>query len=406
MPAGFFKLFSVLFLLAISVFLTISNVVAFSLDIPQTSLVPNLQKRILIKFSSKPDKAAIIAKYQAKIVSEIPQIDTTVLELKDGIEVVKQLARERVDYIEVDGVATALSNDSFYTTQWALPKISWDKLDVTVSAYNPVTPSVKIAVVDTGVDYTHPDLAGKVDTQQDWDFVNNDNDAMDDNLHGTHVAGIAAAATNNNVGVASVSINSANILPIKVLDQGGSGYYSWIASGIIYAADHGAKVINLSLGGSVRSTTLENAVNYAWNKGVIVVAAAGNNNNSSKTYPGAYTNAMAVWASDQNDARASFSSYGSWVDIGAPGVSILSTVPINKDTKDGNQDGYYFASGTSMATPYVTGLAGLIASQHPEWSAAQVRSKIESTADPVGGRFYSRGYLGKGRINVFRALTQ
>ena len=362
--------------------------------------------RVLVKFTVKVDKKVVAEKYKARLVAEIPQIDVAVMESKDQVnELVNNLKREKIDYVEIDGIATTLTNDTLYSNQWALPKIAWDKLDATVSAYNPVTPSSILAVVDTGVDYTHPDLTGNVDTAEDWDFVNNDSDAMDDNLHGTHVAGIAAASTSNNNGVAGVSINTNTILPVKVLSQSGSGYYSWISAGIIYAADHGAKVINLSLGGNIRSTTLENAVNYAWNKGAVVVAAAGNSNNSSKTYPGAYTNTMAVWASDQNDNKASFSSYGSWVDIGAPGVSILSTIPTGKDTKDGNQDGYYLGSGTSMATPHVAGLAGLLFSQHPDWLASQVRNKIESTADPVGGRLYNRGYLGRGRINVFRALT-
>lgn len=367
---------------------------------------PGSPKRILVKFSSKTEKAAIVSRISAKEISEIPRIDVAVLEVKDAVETIRNLRNERIDYVEIDAVATALTNDTLYSNQWALPKISWDKLDASASAYNPSTPSAEIAVVDTGVDYTHPDLSGKVDTESDWDFVNNDDNAMDDNLHGTHVAGIAAAATNNSTGIGGVSINTAKILPVKVLNQSGSGYYSWIASGIIYAVDHGARVINLSLGGSVRSTTLEQAVNYAWNKGAVVVAAAGNSNNSSKTYPGAYDNAMAVWASDQNDAKASFSSYGRWVDIGAPGVSILSTIPFIKDTKDGSQDSYYLGSGTSMATPHVAGLAGLIISQNPGWSASQVRNKIESTADPGIDKWFQRGYLGKGRINVLRALTQ
>jgi thermitase len=382
------------------------TVEAATIHLPKVPERPELPARVIVKFISKPDKEAIIAKYKAKVVGEIPAIETTVLEVKDVAEAIRSLRKEKIDYVEVDAVATTLTNDTLYSSQWALPKISWDKLDATASAYNLATPSSKIAVVDTGVDYNHPDLAGRVDTDQDWDFVNSDDDALDDNLHGTHVAGIAAANTNNSTGVAGVSINTNTILPVKVLDQNGSGYYSWVAAGVIYAADHGAKVINLSLGGNVKSTTLENAVNYAWNKGAVVVAAAGNSNNSSKTYPGAYSNAMAVWASDQNDNKASFSSYGSWVDIGAPGVSILSTIPLSKDTKDGSQDGYYLANGTSMATPGVAGLAGLLFSQHPDWSAQTVRSKIESTADPVSSRLFKRGNLGKGRINVFKALTQ
>jgi len=382
--------------------------VALFLPVTAVSAVssPALSKRILVKFSSKPEKPAIVERIRAREISEIPRIDISVLEVKDIAEAIRSLRNEKIDFMEVDAVATTLTNDTLYSNQWALPKISWDKLDTGAGVYNPTEASTRIAVVDTGVDYNHPDLTGKVDTGQDWDFVNNDDDALDDNLHGTHVAGIAAASTNNSTGVAGVSINTSTILPVKVLNQAGSGYYSWVAAGIIYAADHGAKVINLSLGGNVKSTTLENAVNYAWDKGAVVVAAAGNSNNSSKTYPGAYSNAMAVWASDQNDNKASFSSYGGWVDIGAPGVSILSTIPLGKDTKDGNQDGYYLASGTSMATPGVAGLAGLLFSQHPDWSAQTVRSKIESTADPVSSRLFKRGNLGKGRINVFKALTQ
>lgn len=389
----------IIFPLSLFVFLLLTTNV-------QAAFESTLPKRVLVKFISKPDKEAIITRHKLKVVSEIPALEVTVLEMKDTVEAIRNLAKEKIDYIEVDGVATILSNDSLYPNQWALPKISWDKLDASSSAYNPATPSSRIAVVDTGVDYNHPDLSGKVDTGQDWDFVNNDADAMDDNLHGTHVAGIAAANTNNSLGVAGVSINTNTILPVKVLNQNGSGYYSWVAAGIIYAVDHGVRVINLSLGGSSRSTTLENAVNYAWGKGAVVVAAAGNSNNSSKTYPAAYPNAMAVWASDQNDNKASFSSYGSWVDIGAPGVSILSTIPLARDTKDGNADGYYLGSGTSMATPHVAGLAGLLSFKNPTWTNQQIRDKIESTADPVGGRLFTRGNLGKGRINVFRALTQ
>jgi len=395
-----------LFRLCRMIFFPILVLVLFVAIIPSVHAATLVkEKRLLVKFQQNVDKKAIAAKHGAKILSEIPKLNVAVLQSSDGA-LREKLQKEKIDYIEEDAVATTLSNDPLYTSQWALPKIQWDKLISSSSAYNISSPSALIAVVDTGVDYTHPDLVGKVDTTNDFDFVNNDTDAMDDNLHGTHVAGIAAAATDNTTGVAGVSFNTVKILPIKVLDAGGSGYYSWIASGIIYAADHGAKVINLSLGGSFNSTTLENAVNYAWNKGAVVVAAAGNSGTTAKSYPGAYTNAIGVWASTQTDYRASFSTYGSWVDVGAPGVSILSTLPFTKDTTDGVQDGYTLLSGTSMATPHVAGLAGLLFSQHPSWTATQTRNKIQSTADSVPDREFSRGRLGSGRINVYRALTQ
>lgn len=364
---------------------------------------------MIVKFAPGVDKKAVAEKYQGRVISEIPQIGVTVMDIagSEG-EAERKLKQEKVEYVEPDVKLEALNvpNDTRYSQQWALPKISWDQLPVTSSAYNPSTATILVAVVDTGVDYTHEDLQNKVDINNDWDFVNNDDDAMDDNLHGTHVAGIAAAATNNSIGIAGVSVNMVRILPVKVLDQSGSGYNSWVIQGITYAADNGAKVVNLSLGSNFKSSALESAVNYAWSKGAVVAAAAGNSNNPSKTYPGAYTKAMAVWASDQNDNKASFSSYGSWVDIGAPGVGILSTVPVAKDVKDGTNDGYYLGSGTSMATPYVAGLAGLIFSQNPGMTNAVVRNKIESTADPVAGRLYSRGNLGHGRINALKALTQ
>lgn len=381
----------------------------FTLGVTQTALAVSSvrQNRVIVKFSDFANRQELINKHKARIVSEIPKLKATVIESDElGSTLIERLRRENgnIEYIELDAVATALTNDSLYSNQWALPKISWDKLDATASAFNISSPSAVIAIIDTGVDYNHPDLANVVDTTKDWDFANNDPDAMDDNLHGTHVAGIAAASTSNGIGVAGISVNTAKILPVKVLNQDGAGYYSWIANGIIYAADQGAKVINLSLGGNVKSTTLENAINYAWGKGVVIAAAAGNSGNTSRTYPAYYTNSIAVWASDQNDNKAPFSSYGSWVDVGAPGVNILSTVPESKDP-DSTKDGYYYANGTSMATPHVAGLAGLLFSQHPDWTNQQVRNKIQSSADPVSGWLFNRGYLGKGRINVFKALT-
>lgn len=365
---------------------------------------PPERNRVIVKFQDLNDARAIVDKYQAEVISEIPKLGVHIITTgNDPDTLVGQLTKEKVEYAEKDGLATKTSvDDTLLPSQWSLPKVSWTLLDQSLAQFNGL--STEIAIVDTGVDYTHPDLSGKVDTTNDWDFVNNDNDAMDDESHGTHVAGIAAASTNNSSGVASVSINSAKILPVKVLDQNGSGYYSWISNGIIWATDHGAKVINLSLGGTYNSITLQNAVNYAWNKGVVVVAAAGNSSSTRSFYPASYTNSMAVWASTQNDMKASFSNFGSWVDIGAPGVSIISTVPSNLDT-DSKKDGYSSFSGTSMSTPIVSGTAALIFASHPDWSAQQVRNKLESSADPVSDRNFSRGRLGKGRINVSKALT-
>ena len=233
---------------------------------------------------------------------------------------------------------------------------------------------VTVAVLDTGADFSHPDLAGKF-VSRGKDFVNGDDDATDDHGHGTHVAGILGAATNNGVGMAGVGYN-VRVLPGKVLGANGSGATDGIARGIVWAADQGARVINMSLGGSGVSPTLEQAVNYAWGKGAVVVCAAGNDGTSVPQYPAAYTNCVSVAATDQADRRASFSNYSSTVDVAAPGVQVLGTV----------RGGRYEAwSGTSMATPNVAGVAALIAAAHPTWTNGQIRAALEQTADEVGG---------------------
>ncbi len=243
-----------------------------------------------------------------------------------------------------------------------------------------------IAIVDSGIDQNHSDL-GKIAGQ--YDFVENDSVADDDYGHGTHVAGIASSVTGNGKGGAGMSPYS-RLLIAKILDSSGDGTISDVIKGIEWAVDNGAKVINLSLGHQGESTSERDAVNYAWSRGVVVVGAAGNNGGNVKLYPGAYKNAISVAATTRDDRRASFSNYGEWVDLAAPGVEILSTVP----------NGYDYKSGTSMATPYVAGLAALISAQG--YSATQVRNRMESTAVDLGPKGKDVGF-GYGRINAYRA---
>jgi thermitase len=246
---------------------------------------------------------------------------------------------------------------------------------------------VWIAIVDTGVQYDHPDLSGKV--YLGYNFVDGNWDPYDLNGHGTHCAGIAAAVTDNGIGIAGMAPN-ASILAVKVLDANGSGTLDNVASGIEYAADAGANVISLSLGGPSGSTTLQNAVDYAWNKGAVLVAAAGNNGSSAPTYPAYYSNVISVAATDSNDNKPSWSNYGSWVDVAAPGVNIYSTYPTNR---------YAYLSGTSMATPHVSGLAALLAAQGR--TNSQIRAAIQNTADPIAG---TGTYWKYGRINAANAV--
>jgi thermitase len=288
-----------------------------------------------------------------------------------------------VEFAEPDATVEAadVPNDPSYPSQWALAKI--DAPDAWTTDHG--SSSVVVAVVDTGVSLSHPDLASKIVGSVNF---SSSATADDVNGHGSHVAGIIAAATNNGVGVAGLGWNT-DLLDVKALDDSGSGLYSNVINGITWAADHGADVINLSLGGTMDSPALESAVDYAWSKGAVVVAAAGNSASSAPFYPAYYPNAIAVAATTDLDKLASFSDYGDWVDVAAPGISIYSTVP----------GGYQYMSGTSMAAPYVSGLAALLFAEG--LTNDQVRSRIQSTADNIGV-----AGIGSGRINAYRAVTQ
>ncbi len=249
--------------------------------------------------------------------------------------------------------------------------------------------AVTIAILDSGVDLGHEDLAGRF--VAGYDFVNNDSVPQDDFGHGTHVAGIAAASGNNGTGIAGVSWG-ARIMPLKVLDRFGGGSYANVAAGILWAADHGAQVINLSLGGAAPSVTLQDAVLYAYNKGILLVAASGNNGGAQVLYPARYPEVMAVGATNFSNQPSSISNYGPEVDVAAPGENIYSLWP----------GGYFTQSGTSMSAPFVSGLAAILFSFTS--NAGVVRNAIESTAldvGPVGWDLYS----GAGLIQMDSAIT-
>ncbi|MBN1168650.1 peptidase S8 [Candidatus Woesebacteria bacterium] len=294
-----------------------------------------------------------------------------------------------VDYVEKDHQAESLyvPNDPLFEQQWSLDTIdapeAWD-----VSGGSS---DVDIAIVDSGVDASHPDLSGKVVVSVDCTLSGCPQTTyVNGNDHATHVAGIAASSINNSLGVAGVA-GGADLMSVRVLDEDGAGYYSWIANGIVWATDNGAEVINLSLGGRFSSFTLRNAIEYAWDNGVIVVAAAGNDGRYTYTYPAYYSDVIAVAATDESDEKAYFSNYGSWVDIAAPGVDIVST--------DGGD--YIQRSGTSMAAPHVSGVAALIISNNPSWDNSEVREKLEESADEVSGTGF---YFRNGRVNACKAV--
>ncbi|HZG67089.1 MAG TPA: S8 family serine peptidase [Herpetosiphonaceae bacterium] len=298
--------------------------------------------------------------------------------------------------VELDRIVTTdeTPNDTRYAEQWALNTIeaaaAWDRTQGLTS--------VLIAILDTGIESTHPDLASKVVLAQNF---SDSPSVTDRDGHGTHVAGIAAAATNNAIGVAGLA-REALLLNVKVLGDSGSGYTSDVAEGIVWAADNGAQVINMSLGGSGACSTGElNAVNYAWSKGVVLVAAAGNQNSSGPFSPAACPNVVSVAATDITDARASFSNYGTTVDIAAPGVDILSTA-LTGDCRLCDPTGYTVLNGTSMASPFVAGLAALVWSTGFNTSNQTVVDRMMQTADAVAGT----GTLWRaGRLNARRAVS-
>lgn len=292
-------------------------------------------------------------------------------------------------------------------------------------------PSIIVAVLDAGLRMGHPEFAGRIwnnslemndgtdgddngfiDDIEGWDFANDDNDPTDDHGHGTNVTGIIGANANNNLGYAGVDWNC-KLMVCKILDQNGSGLYSWWTDAIYYAVDNGAKVINMSVGGSGFSNSMQEAVDYAYNGGVTIVACMMNENNQVSYYPAKYQNTIAVGATDASDMRAapffwsseSGSNYGAHIDVVAPGNYIYG-LSYSSNT---NYNSYW--GGTSQATPLVTGLSALLLSQDPGRTPDDIRAILRDTAeDQVGDTLEDvEGfdvYYGYGRVNAHQALLE
>ena len=322
-------------------------------------------------------------------------------------------ANPAVIYAEPDGIAHLITtpNDPLFGQQWGLAQIG------APAAWNVVTgsSSVAIAVIDSGMEISHTDLVsqlwtnpgeiagnsldddnnGHVDDIHGWNILDNNADLSDNNGHGTEVAGIAAAATNNGAGVAGVCW-TCKLMVVKVAQPSGVANYSDIAAGVAYAAQKGARVINLSLGGNSDSITLRAAIASAAASAVIV-GGAGNDNSSALFYPAAYPDVLAVAGTTITDTKVGTSNFGSWVDVSAPGEAITTTF---------SGGTYGASSGTSLAAPFAAGLAGLLFSQHPAWSAALVRAQIVHTAHNINAQNPSySGQLGSGRIDAASAVT-
>jgi thermitase len=322
-------------------------------------------------------------------------------------------ADARVRYAEPDYLVTPAEtpNDPSFTAQYGMRAIqvpaAWD---VTHGAA-----STKIAILDCGIYEAHPDLTGKVVARQD--FSGSPYGTDDRCNHGTHVAGIASARTNNGAGVAGVGYSTALMNGKVLLEQfdsagnlvGASGSSTWIVSGIHWAVDNGARVINLSVGspftpvggGVTCAQTYQDAVNYATTRSVVVVAAAGNDGALELFQPASCAGVLSVASTDQNDVKSSFSNYGPWVNVAAPGSYIYSTV--NPNITENHGASYAYFDGTSMATPHVAGLAGLLWTTNWGTDAASIIARIEDTADPIVGATGVQWQ--SGRINAAKAVS-
>ena len=377
---------------------------------------------VIVKFkesASKAERTALAARSGlGAVTGQVRKLDATVFATGAPSAAAARLERSAlVAYAEPNLVLStgATPNDPLYVDLYGLNNTGqtggtvdadidapegWDAAGM---AAFPSSGGVKVGIVDTGIQTSHPDLQGKVANCARsqgllpiFSGTIQEGSCADDNGHGTHVAGTISANANNGTGVAGVAFNSPLAICKALGGPLGSGSTSDVANCITWAHDKGAKVISMSLGGGA-STTLKNAVDYAWKSGgangSVLIAAAGNDGDATLNYPAAYPNVVSVAATDNRDRRASFSNANADVEIAAPGVDVLSTY---------NNGGYTELSGTSMATPHVAGVASVIRTRSPALTAAQVVAKLQTSVDDLGapGRDQSFGF---GRVNLVKA---
>jgi hypothetical protein len=390
---------------------------------PATELDEHVPGELLVRFSPGMDSAQAAEKMNEMGVThkrEIEGIQVHLVKLPPGLSVEQAMDRfshlPGVEFVEpnyifhiVESLQTEIVN------QWGLTKIHTEEAWGALAANQ--KNATLLATVDTGIDRNRSDLSsaiwtnpdetpndgidndgnGYVDDTWGWDFVNNDNNPIDDHMHGSAVSSVMVAAQD---GAGMVGVCPwCKVMAVKVLDSQGSGSLDVVASGIIYAAQNGARAINLSLGAGLGAQTLENAVNFAWNQGAVVAAAAGNDGQNITNYPAAYANAMAIASTNSVDKHSCFSNYkNGYVSVAAPGEGIY-VIDINNSTT-----GYNYYSGTSLSTPHVTALAGLILGKDPNLSNVQVRSIIEDSAVDLGSPGVDAAF-GHGRIDAYRAIT-
>ena len=421
------SLFFITALVAISVIAAFVFLQKSNQNSDSRNIVQNTDKSEQTYNPSKPDNNAPKSESGSTVVTISSQTDLNALAQANNIkpESIKkiegsssyELAVSKSNLIVPQGIAERVKtqeniiykamvtpNDPLFQYQWHLNKISappaWD--------ISKSSSSIKVAVIDSGFALDHQDLTNKFDKANAYDFINNDSIPMAGDTgafvyHGTMVAGLVGASTNNGIGVSSVAWD-ANILPIQALNDAGEGNTFTIASAINYAVSKGAKVINLSLGSFSADPVMEGAINNAISSGVSVVAASGNSGCDCLIYPANYPNVIAVGATDINDNRASFSNYGNNLDIVAPGTGTIRTTFMSAS----NKTSLYTtsANGTSIATPIVSGAIALILDKKPDLRPTQVDAFLKNGADKVigmNGQNFTKEY-GHGRLNISKTF--
>jgi subtilisin family serine protease len=347
-------------------------------------------RRLIVKFEegvAAGTEAKVLRSADTSVDDRVSQLDVSVVEVapRDARDAEASLeASPHVEYVEPDALVrsfAAIPNDTLWRSQWGLQLLDLPL----VWAASSRAMVVPVAVIDTGVDATHPDLAGVVGPGRD--FVNGDDDPADDNGHGTAAAGVIAARSGNAMGGAGICQNC-TVIPIKALDARGAGTTSMVADAIVWATDHGARVINLSLGSPTPAQALRDAIAYAAGKGVVVIAAAGNEGTSDQLYPAADAGVVSVAATMHDDALYDWSNRGPWVRLAAPGCN----------TAPSPGGGFVEFCGTSSAAPIVAGLAAVAIAQEPRAGRTRIEEALGAGAIPVPD-------VARGRINARQALA-
>lgn len=422
---------------------------AFLLAPPWPAEARQIPDEVMVRFSpgtAETEARRAMAELGGRETGLIPEIRLRLVKLPPGLAVETAISRllrnPNVLSAEPNHVMTAktLPNDPYFSFQWSLDRIQARSAWVAGVPGSEGSDAVVIAVADTGIDARNPDLAGKL--VAGYNAFDGSGNAQDDNGHGTAVAGIAAASSNNGLGITGVAWK-ARLMPVKVLDAAGNGNEFLIAQGIVWAAEHGARVINMSfgscqvIGGEVFCETptqaFQAATDLAWSRGAVLVAATGNENTSKPSYPASYPHVLGVGATDNADLLARYSNFGGSLDVVAPGgggsafvcdpaVDILSLAltatrldcSAFPDAPSAcgcafsaaiNSTLYVAEAGTSAAAPIVSGLSAVVLGLHPDWTPDRVMTLIEATADAATGQAGWTPNYGYGRVNMLRALA-